>query len=172
MTLIVGLLAAVLALQAADLATVGAVGAELESAFGLSHIELAILASVASLLGAVATLPFGVLADRLPRVRLLALVVALWGVVSGVAGLADSFAVLLGSRLFLGVTVAAAGPCSPPGRRPVPEHRAGADLRLHPRRGAARERLRLPRQRQPRRLPLLALGILGAGAARPGCWPG
>ena len=108
--MIVGLLAAVLALQAADLATVGAVGAELERAFGLDHLELALLAAIASLLAAATTLPFGALADRLPRVRLLTAVVALWGVATTIAGLAGSFGVLLGSRLFLGVTVAAAGP--------------------------------------------------------------
>lgn len=110
MPLIVALLAAVLALQAADLATVGAVGAELESAFGLNHFELALLAAVASLIGAAATLPFGVLADRLPRVRLLAFVVSVWGVATVLSGFAVSFATLLGSRLFLGVAVAAAGP--------------------------------------------------------------
>lgn len=110
MTIPVVLLAAVLALQAADLVTVGAVGAQLERAFSIDHVQLALLASVASLLAAATTLPFGVLADRVRRVRLLSLVIALWGVAMAAAGLAGSFLFLLGSRLFLGVAIAAAGP--------------------------------------------------------------
>jgi MFS family permease len=106
----VSLLAAVLALQAADLATIGAVGAELEGSLGISHFQLGVLAAVAALLGAAATLPFGMLADRLPRVRTLSYAVVLWGLAMIGSGLAGSFTTMLLARLFLGVVIAAAGP--------------------------------------------------------------
>jgi MFS family permease len=104
------LFAAVLGLQSADLATVGAAAGQIESALGIGHLELGLLAAASSLLAAVTTLPFGLLADRAPRVRLLAASVALWGVAMIVAGLSDSYGALLFSRVFLGVVVAASGP--------------------------------------------------------------
>ncbi|HET9163411.1 MAG TPA: MFS transporter [Solirubrobacterales bacterium] len=106
----IGLLAAVLALQSADLATVGAVGGQLEGALGIDHFQLGLLVAVASVFAAAATLPFGVLADRLPRVRLLAGSVGLWAAAMLATGFAGSFAELLLCRVLLGVVVAAAGP--------------------------------------------------------------
>lgn len=106
----IALLAAVLGLQAADLTAVGAVGTELENDLNLSHVELGLLAAVPSLLAAVSTLPLGVLADRINRVRLLCAVVASWGLAMIVAGLAGSFLALLLSRVFLGIAIAAAAP--------------------------------------------------------------
>jgi len=106
----IGLLAAVLALQSADLATVGAVGGPLEGALGIDHFQLGLLAAVASVFAAAATLPFGVLADRLPRVRLLVASVGLWAVAMLASGFAGSFTTLLACRVLLGVVVAAAGP--------------------------------------------------------------
>jgi MFS family permease len=106
----IGLLAAVLALQSADLATIGAVGGQLERALGIGHFQLGLLAAVASVFAAAATLPFGVLADRLPRVRLLAVSVGIWAVAMLASGFAGSFAGLLACRVLLGVVVAAAGP--------------------------------------------------------------
>jgi predicted MFS family arabinose efflux permease len=106
----IALLAAVLGLQAADLTAVGAVGTELERELRISHIELGLLAAVPSLLAAAATLPLGILADRVNRVRLLRAVVVSWGVAMLVAGLAWSYGALIVSRVFLGVAIAAAAP--------------------------------------------------------------
>ncbi|MGN6663046.1 MAG: MFS transporter [Solirubrobacterales bacterium] len=106
----VALLAGVLALQSADLAAVGAVGGQLESSLGIDHVQLGLLAAVAALVAAAATLPFGFLADRVNRVRVLAIAVATWAAAMVVAGLAGSFSALLLARLFLGVALAAAGP--------------------------------------------------------------
>lgn len=106
----IGLLAAVLALQSADLATVGAVGGQLEDALRIDHLQLGLLAAVATIFAAAATLPFGVLADRVPRVRLLAASVGLWAIAMLAAGFAGSFTALLAFRVLLGVVVAAAGP--------------------------------------------------------------
>lgn len=107
---VVVLLAAVLGLQSADMATVGATGAQLERAFGISHVQLGLLASVTSLLTALGTLPFGLLADRAARVRVLSVAIALWGVAMVGAGLADSFGTLLLARILLGLMIAASGP--------------------------------------------------------------
>jgi MFS family permease len=107
---VVLLLGAVLGLQSADLATIGALGAELEGELGIDHLQLGILASVASLLSAAATLPFGVLADRVRRVRLLAGTVAIWGVAMIASGAVTSFGELLLARLLLGVVTAVAAP--------------------------------------------------------------
>lgn len=109
-TRVIVLLAAVLGLHSADLATVGATGAQLEGAFGLSHLQLGLLASVTSLLTALGTLPFGIAADRAPRVRILSVAIALWGVAMIGAGFAGSFATLFLARIFLGLMTAASGP--------------------------------------------------------------
>jgi MFS family permease len=107
---VVLLLGAVLGLQSADLATIGALGAELESDLGIDHLQLGILASVASLLAAAATLPFGILADRVRRVRLLSATVVVWGVAMVASGAVTAFWQLLLARLLLGVVTAVAAP--------------------------------------------------------------
>jgi hypothetical protein len=49
----------VLALESADLGTIGAVAPELERAFQISRTQLGLLASVSLIVTAIATLPFG-----------------------------------------------------------------------------------------------------------------
>jgi MFS family permease len=104
------LLAAALALESADLATIGAVGSELERSLGISHGQLGLLASAGSIAGALATLPMGVLADRVTRARLLAASVAVWAVAMLASGAAGSFTTLLMTRVGLGAVTATAGP--------------------------------------------------------------
>jgi MFS family permease len=106
----VWLLGAVLALESADLSTVGAVGRDIETTFGLSHAELGLLAATSPIAAALATVPAGMLADRRARTPLLAAGVALWGVTMLVAGAATSFAWLLASRAALGALTAGAMP--------------------------------------------------------------
>ncbi|HET8565652.1 MAG TPA: MFS transporter [Solirubrobacterales bacterium] len=107
---VIVLFAAVLALQGADLATVGAFGGQLEGDLGIDHLQLGVLAATVSIVSALATLPFGVLADRVNRVRLLAWAVGLWALAMVAAGLSASFAELLATRCFLGIVIAAAAP--------------------------------------------------------------
>ena len=57
-----------------------------------------------------ATLPFGVVSDRSNRVRLLQIVVVLWGGATVLSAASVSYVMLLVSRLALGGVVAAAGP--------------------------------------------------------------
>jgi hypothetical protein len=63
-TRVIILLAAVLALSSADASTVGASATQLRHALHISNTDVGLLVSVTSLVAAVASLPFGVLADR------------------------------------------------------------------------------------------------------------
>jgi predicted MFS family arabinose efflux permease len=65
---------------------------------------------VSSLVGAVATLPFGVLADRVRRTRVLGGTIVLWGAAMLWSATASNFTDLLWARLFLGAVTASAGP--------------------------------------------------------------
>ena len=103
-------LAGVLGLASADAATVGASAAELRRALAISNTDLGLLVTVTSLVAAVASLPFGVLADRVRRTWTLGAAVACWGAAMVWSAAANSFGGLLLARLFLGVATAAAGP--------------------------------------------------------------
>lgn len=107
---VVVLFACVLGLESADLGTIGAVAPQLEHAFGINHAQLGLLASGSLLVSALTALPFGVLADRASRVRMLWMSVTLWGLGMIVVGASPSFGFMIGSRLVLGLMMAAAGP--------------------------------------------------------------
>ncbi|WP_433074253.1 MFS transporter [Dactylosporangium sp. CA-052675] len=109
-TRIVLIFGGVLALGSADIGMVGALARPLEAAFGISHTELGLLATVSSGVGALAALPMGICADRVARIRLLVLTVGLWSVALVVGAAALSYLWLLLSRLALGAAVAASGP--------------------------------------------------------------
>lgn len=104
------LLAAVLSLESADLGTIGAVATQLEKGFNIQHTQLGLLASVSLLVGGVATVPFGMLADRTARVRLLVASIALWSAAMIAVGASPSYGWLIVSRVGLGAVMAAAGP--------------------------------------------------------------
>ncbi|QEC48238.1 MFS transporter [Baekduia soli] len=99
-----------LALQVADTSAVGAMAAELEPALGISHVQLGLLASAALLVAGVATLPIGVLADRVARPPLLAGSILVWSLALVGCGASSSFGMLLGARLLLGAVAATAWP--------------------------------------------------------------
>lgn len=107
---VIVILACVLGLSGADAATVGASATELRHGLGISNTDIGLLVSVSSLVAAAATLPFGVLADRVRRTRTLGLAISLWGVAMLWSASAGSFHELLLARLFLGAVTAAAGP--------------------------------------------------------------
>jgi MFS family permease len=104
------LLGSILGLQAADTGAVGALAAPLEKAFHIGNTDIGLLVTVTTLVGCVATLPFGTVSDRYSRTRLLQVVVALWAVATLVSSLSVSFGMLLVTRLALGGVIAAAGP--------------------------------------------------------------
>lgn len=104
------LLAAVLALDYADRSALGALGPDLKHAFGISNTQFGLVASAFSLVAAIATIPAGILTDRVRRTLLLAGAVALWGVATGATGAATGFALLVGARILLGALSATARP--------------------------------------------------------------
>src|ERR1700719_4989958 len=60
---VIVLFAAVLALNGADTATVGAIAPQLESALHIHDVDIGLLSSVSLLVGAVFTIPVGLLVD-------------------------------------------------------------------------------------------------------------
>ncbi|HLI40402.1 MAG TPA: MFS transporter [Streptosporangiaceae bacterium] len=109
-TRVVVLLACVLALASADTATVGASAVELRRALHVSDTDIGLLVTATAVVGAVFSLPFGVLADRGRRTWLLGLALLTWGAAMLWSATAGSFGQLLVARLCLGAVTAAAGP--------------------------------------------------------------
>lgn len=107
---VITLFGAVLALSGADSATVGAVAPQLEHALHIGNTKIGLLSSVALLVGAVFTIPVGLMVDRVRRMPLLALSIILWSVASLAGALAGSYSSLLLARLALGAVAATAGP--------------------------------------------------------------
>jgi predicted MFS family arabinose efflux permease len=107
---VIVLLAAVLALSSADAVTVGASATELRHSLDISNTDIGLLVTVTSLVAALASLPVGVLADRVRRTRWLGAAIVLWGVAMIWSATAPTFDQLLLTRLFLGGVTAAAGP--------------------------------------------------------------
>ncbi|HUJ34153.1 MAG TPA: MFS transporter [Solirubrobacteraceae bacterium] len=104
------LFGAVLALNGADTATVGAVAPQLEHALHIGNTKIGLLASVSLLVGAVFTIPVGLLVDRFKRMPILAGSIVLWSVASLLSAFAGSYGGLLLTRLLLGAVAASAGP--------------------------------------------------------------
>jgi predicted MFS family arabinose efflux permease len=107
---VIVLLASVLALNTADFGTVGAMATELERSLRIGNFQIGLLVTVSTGVGALASLPAGVLTDRVNRVVLLSVGIALWSGAMIVTGLSTGFPMLLISRLVLGAFVAIAGP--------------------------------------------------------------
>lgn len=109
-TRVIVVLACLLALASADIATVGASATALRQTLHIDNTDIGLLVAVNSLVGAVASIPFGMLADRVRRTWTLGFAVVLWGVAMLLSATAASFGGLLFWRLWLGVVTAAAGP--------------------------------------------------------------
>jgi MFS family permease len=109
-TRVIVTLACVLGLSGADVATVGASATELRSGLHISNTDIGLLVTVSGLVGAIAVLPFGVLADRVNRTRTLGFAILLWGGAMLWSASVSNFQELLLARLLLGAVTAAAGP--------------------------------------------------------------
>ena len=107
---VIVLFGAVLALNGADTATVGAVAPQLEHAFHIGNTKIGLLVSVSLLVGALFTIPVGLLVDRYKRVPILSGSIVLWSVASLLSAFAGSYGGLLLTRLLLGAVAASAGP--------------------------------------------------------------
>jgi MFS family permease len=103
----------VLALNGADASTVGAIAPQLAHAFHGTTIgtgRIGLLSSVSLLVGAVGTIPVGLLVDRIKRIPMLSVSIVLWSIASLLSAFAGSYGALLLTRLLLGLVVATAGP--------------------------------------------------------------
>ena len=109
-TRVVVVFGGVLALSSADTATVGASATPLRHALHITNSDLGLLVGVNCIVAAVASLPFGVIADRFRRTTVLGVSIALWGVCMVWSAMVNSFSHLLISRLALGIVTASAGP--------------------------------------------------------------
>jgi MFS family permease len=107
---VITLFAIVLALNGADASTVGAIAPQLESGLHINNTDLGLLSSISLLVGAIFTIPVGLLVDRTKRMPLLAISIVLWSVASLFSAFAGSFSGLLLTRLALGAVAASAGP--------------------------------------------------------------
>ena len=113
-TQIVLVLAGVLGLSSADAATVGASAIELRQYLNVDNTDIGLLVAASSVVGAIAAVPFGVLADRVHRTKTLSIAVLLWGEAMLWSAAAESFDKLLLARLALGVATAAPDQSWPP----------------------------------------------------------
>ena len=107
---VITLFALVLALNGADTATVGAVAPQLEHALHIGNTKIGLLSSVSLLVGAVFTIPVGLMVDRVRRIPVLAFSILLWSAASLASAVAGSYGSLLLTRLVLGAVAATAGP--------------------------------------------------------------
>ncbi|MGH8217294.1 MAG: MFS transporter [Steroidobacteraceae bacterium] len=108
---IIAVLGAVLGLDAADKGAVSAVSDQLKDAFHIGNTDIGLLFAAVSVVGAAATLPFGILADRLSRKHVLMVAITTWCAAMLISATATSFIYLLITRLALGAATAAAWPC-------------------------------------------------------------
>jgi MFS family permease len=106
----VALLSGSLALAAADQTIVGAVAPDLKAQLHVGNTQIGLLVTAAYILAAIGTVPFGILADRTHRVRLLAICALEWSASITLAGFADDYDTLLIAQLALGAGVGAAAP--------------------------------------------------------------
>ncbi len=107
---VIVLFGAVLALNGADTATVGAVAVQLEHSLHIGNTKIGLLSSVALLVGAVFTIPVGLLVDRIKRIPMLSISILLWSIASLFSAFASNYSSLLLTRLALGAVTATAGP--------------------------------------------------------------
>src|ERR671930_833294 len=97
-------------LSSADAATVGAAATQLRADLDINNTDVGLLVTVTSLIAALASVPFGVLADRVHRTRMLGIAIVFWGAAMIWSASVPTFGHLLLARVFLGGVTASAGP--------------------------------------------------------------
>jgi MFS family permease len=107
---IIIMLACILALDAADKATLGAIAAQLKPALHINNLEVGLLVTVTIAASALLTLPFGVLVDRFNRRNLLVVGITSWSLAMIWCGVAGSYEMLFAARLALGIVMAISSP--------------------------------------------------------------
>ena len=104
------MLGSVLALSSADSSTVGAAAIELRQSLHIGNTDIGLLVAVTSLVGAVFSVPFGMLADRFRRTWILGISIVVWGIAMIWGATASTFSQLLFDRIWLGAVTAATAP--------------------------------------------------------------
>jgi len=84
----------------------------LRDEFGASDVQLGSLQFWLQIVLAAATIPFGLLADRFSRSRIIAAGVVVWSLATVLGGMAGTFSVLLIGRALVGLGEAAYGPAA------------------------------------------------------------
>lgn len=107
------LLLLVFVLDYGERTLIGALGPTLKHVFHFGNGQLGLLAAAFSGVGALATIPLGMLADRARRTLMLAISLVIWAIAIGAVGASISFAMLFGARIFLGIAAATTGPTFP-----------------------------------------------------------
>jgi predicted MFS family arabinose efflux permease len=93
-------LAAVLGLDTAQLGTLSAVSDLLKKAFNIGNPQIGMLIAVVQFVGAIATLPMGILADRMRRQYVLIVAVLVWAGAMVLSTSATSFLICSGPEPF------------------------------------------------------------------------
>jgi predicted MFS family arabinose efflux permease len=107
------LLALAASVSNADRTVIGVLQEPIRHEFHLSDTQLGLVTGMSFALAySLISLPFGVLADRVERSRLLAGCMAIWSVMTAVCGLAGSFVQLLMARFAVGAGEAAGAPAT------------------------------------------------------------
>src|SRR5580658_8704467 len=95
-----------------DRLTLGAITEPLNREFHLSDTQIGLLSTGFTVIYGLAGLPLGRLADTTSRKRLLAVGVTVWAGLTGLGGLATSYAVLVATRLGVGIGEAVCAPAA------------------------------------------------------------
>ena len=104
------LLALVVGLQSADRGTVGALVVSLKKSLHINDIQVGLLVSVSTGVGALTTLMAGALADRTVPVRLLWMALLVCSTSMALSAIAPNYGWLLACRVGLGAGMAVSGP--------------------------------------------------------------
>lgn len=104
------LLGLVVGLQSADGGTVGALVVSLKQSLHINDIQVGLLVTVSTGVGAIATLLAGALADRTLRIRMLWMALLVCSAAMALSAAAPDYAWLLSCRVGLGAGMAVSGP--------------------------------------------------------------
>ena len=107
------ILMAVGAVDAADRTILATVSEDVRRSFDIGDDRLGLLFGAYAFVAALSALPFGFVADRFNRVRLIALGFLPWSIAMFWTGAAQSFGMMFAARLFLGSIEATNGPSTP-----------------------------------------------------------
>src|SRR3954452_22947535 len=107
------ILMAVAAVEAADRTILSTVMEDVKRAFGVSDTQLGLLTGAYAVIAALSVLPFGILTDKVSRVKLIAIGLIPWTLAMMWTGAATSFAMMFIARMFLGSIEGTAGPSTP-----------------------------------------------------------